>query len=136
MVWAKRATVQSKVGAAQAPSNGAYMRTQIATMMVKKSWPREASAMVAQAGMMNRTAMPPRAAWARNTATAAQARRAGSEESLPDGRGSDWVPSEPRPLGSDLDRDASELRSDGQAGGLSHWDFCIHNASPTVSRPT
>src|ERR1017187_9320718 len=71
MVWAKRATVQSKVGAAQVPSNGAYMRTQIATMMAKKSWPREAWAMVAQAGMMNRTAMPPRAAWARTTATAA-----------------------------------------------------------------
>src|ERR1022692_4132383 len=86
MVWAKRATVQSKVGAAQGPPTGAYRRTQIATMMAKKSWPRAAWAMVAQAGMMNRTATPPRAAWARTTATAAQARRG----ALPDGRGSGW----------------------------------------------
>src|ERR1039458_5574493 len=88
MVCAKRATAASKVGAAQVPPTGAYRRTQIATMMAKKSWPREAWAMVAQAGMMNRTATPPRAACARTTATAAQARRVGS---------------------------ASELRSDGQA---------------------
>src|ERR1039458_1173713 len=87
MVCAKRATA-AKVGAAQVPPTGAYRRTQIATMMAKKSWPREAWAMVAQAGMMNRTAMPPRAAWARTTATAAQASLVGN---------------------------ASELRSDGQA---------------------
>src|ERR1039458_9599900 len=122
MVCAKRATAASKVGAAQVPPTGAYRRTQIATMMAKKSWPREAWAMVAQAGMMNRTAMPPRAAWARTTATAAQASLVGN---------------------------ASELRSDGQAeacptmaGAVVGHALacrrldCIHTARTTVSRPT
>src|ERR1035441_7141626 len=118
MVWAKRARVQIRVGAAQVPPTGAYRRTQIATMMAKKSWPREAWAMVAQAGMTNRTAMPPRAACARTTATAAQARCVGLKP-LPNGRGSDWTPSEPRPLGSDSEGEASELRSGGETGGLS-----------------
>src|ERR1017187_6330387 len=86
MVLAKRATVQSKVGAAQGPSTGAYRRTQIATVMAKNSWPRAAWAMVAQAGMTNRTAMPPRAACARTTATAAQARRVARKSELR----SDW----------------------------------------------
>src|ERR1035437_7302699 len=73
MVWAKRATVQIKVGAAKHPSEPEYSPTQIATKMAKKICPREACAMVAHAGVTNFTATPPSAAWARTTITAAQA---------------------------------------------------------------
>src|SRR5450759_536632 len=110
MVWAKRAAVQIKVGAAQRPlkptSEPAYSPTQIATVIAKKSCPSEACAMVAHAGVTNFTATPPSAACATTTATAIQAslaERAGEEE--------------------------SELRSDWQA------EACpTHSASPTVSR--
>src|SRR5271157_5854989 len=91
--------MQSKVGAAQVPSTGAYRRTQIATMMAKKSWPREAWAMVAHGGMTNRTAMPPRAACVRTTATAAQARRVALRN-----------PAQPEP-----DRSCSSTRRRGDA---------------------
>src|SRR5450759_2671101 len=112
MVWAKRAAVQIKVGAAQRPlkptSEPAYSPTQIATVMAKKSCPSDACAMVAQAGVTNFTATPPSAACAATTITAIQASLAATEEPLPNGRGSDWsgsdcsvaTPSEPRPCGS------------------------------------
>src|ERR1035437_9177698 len=90
MVWAKRATVQTSVGAAQVPPKPAYRPTQIATMMAKKSCAREACAIVAQAGVTKRTATPPSAACATTTITAAQASFAPGEEPLPNGRGSDW----------------------------------------------
>src|ERR1035437_2194787 len=120
MVWAKRAAVQIKVGAAQRPlkptSEPAYSPTQIATVIAKKSCPSDACAMVAQAGVTNFTATPPSAACATTTTTAAQASLAPAE---------------------------SELRSDWQAEacptavvGHALACLCIHSGSPTVSRPT
>src|SRR5580765_3161214 len=90
MVWVKRAPVQITVGAAQPPPKPANSPTQIATIIAKKTCPRDACAIVAQAGVTNFTATPPRPACTSTTMTAAQANFAEIEVPLPDGRGSDW----------------------------------------------
>src|SRR5664280_2064180 len=127
MVWAKRAAAQIRLGRC-APSKPANSPTQMATIRAKKSCPSDAWAMVAHAGVIRRTATPPSAACARTTATAAQASLAATEESLPNGRGSEIA-----------EEEETELRSDWQAEArptklAEAW--CMANAKPTVSRPT